>query len=162
MTTATDPRLDLTLQRVIRAPRSSIWRAWTEPTRLGRWWVPAPTIARVDRLEVEPGGAFVTSMSDDGDAYTPHMDAIFLVVEPQHRLVFTNAINSAWRPAAPAPVPMTAEIALDDHPDGTDYRVIVRHGSPADRDRHEEIGFFDGWASVTAALAALVEKEALK
>ena len=83
MTTATDPRLDLTLERVIRAPRSSIWRAWTEPTRLGRWWVPAPTIARVDRLEVEPGGAFVTSMSDDGDAYTPHMDAIFLVVEPR-------------------------------------------------------------------------------
>lgn len=55
---------------------------------------------------------------------------------------------------------MTAEITLDDHPDGTDYRVIVRHGNPADRDRHEEIGFFDGWASVTAALAALVEKEA--
>lgn len=99
--TTTDPRLDLTLERVIRAPRSSIWRAWTVPARLERWWVPAPTIATVDRLEVEPGGAFVTSMSDDGDAYTPHMDAIFLVVEPQHRLVFTNAINSAWRPAAP-------------------------------------------------------------
>ncbi len=157
--TTIDPRLDLTIQRVIRAPRSAIWRAWTDPSLLQQWWVPAPTIARVDRLEVQPGGAFVTSMSDDGDNFTPHTDSIFLVVEGQERIVFTNAINSAWRPAAPAPVPMTAEITLAEHPEGTDYQVVVRHGEPADRDRHEELGFFDGWGSVVDALAALAERE---
>jgi uncharacterized protein YndB with AHSA1/START domain len=36
----------------------------------------------------------------------------------------------------------------------------VRHGDPSDRDRHEEMGFFDGWGSVTEALAALVESGA--
>jgi uncharacterized protein YndB with AHSA1/START domain len=152
-----DPTLDLTLQRVIRAPRRAIWRAWTNPDLLARWWVPAPTVSRVDRLEVRPGGAFVTSMSDDGQAFVPHTDGIFLVVEPDERIVFTNAIDSAWRPAPPAPVAMTAEIVLADHPDGTDYRAIVRHGDPAARDRHEELGFFDGWGSVTAALAVLAE-----
>lgn len=157
--TAIDPRLDLTLERVIRAPRAAVWRAWTDPVRLAQWWVPAPIVARIDRLDVRPGGAFVTSMSDDGQAFVPHTDGIFLVVEPHDRLVFTNAIDSAWRPAAPMPVSMTAEIALADHPDGTDYRAIVRHGDPAARDRHEELGFFDGWGAVTAALAALVEDE---
>jgi len=154
-----DPRLDLTLDRVIRAPRSVVWRAWTDPSRLQQWWVPAPTVARIDQLEVQPGGAFVTSMSDDGQEFVAHTDAIFLVVEAQERLVFTNAIDSGWRPAAPAPVPMTAEITFADHADGTDYRVVVRHGDPADRDRHEELGFFDGWGSVTAALAAAAEEE---
>lgn len=158
--TPIDPRLDLTIRRVIRAPRSAIWRAWTEPDRLERWWVPAPTVARVDRLDVRPGGAFVTSMSDDGRAFMSHTDSIFLVVEPQDRIVFTNAITSSWRPAAPAPVPMTAEITFTDHPDGTDYRAVVRHGNPADRDHHEELGFSEGWGSVADALAALVEKEA--
>lgn len=158
--TSIDPRLDLTLDRVIRAPRSVVWRAWTDPSRLQQWWVPAPTVARIDRLDVRPGGAFVTSMSDDGQEFVAHTDAIFLVVEPQERLVFTNAIDSGWRPAAPAPVPMTAEITLADHADGTDYRVVVRHGDPADRDRHEELGFFDGWGSVTAALAAVAEQDA--
>ena len=100
-------------------------------------------------------------MSDDGQTFVPHTDSIFLVIEPEARLVFTNAINSAWRPAAPAPVLMTAEIVLADHSQGTDYRVVVRHGDPADRDRHEELGFFDGWGSVTAALASLVESEAM-
>lgn len=155
-----DPRLDLAIDRVIRAPRAAVWRAWTDADRLRQWWVPAPTIARVDHLDVRPGGAFVTSMSDDGKLFQPHMDCIFLTVDPETRLVFTNAIDSAWRPATPAPVPMTAEIILADHPDGTDYRVIVRHGRPADRDLHEELGFFDGWGSVTAALAQLVETSA--
>lgn len=118
--TSIDPALDLTIQRVIRAPRSAIWRAWTEPAQLQQWWVPAPTVARIDRLDVRPGGAFVTSMSDDGEPFVPHTDSIFLVTEPEIRLVFTNAITSAWRPAAPAPVPMTAEITLVDHPEGTD------------------------------------------
>lgn len=153
----TDPRLDLTLERRIRAPRERIWSAWTEPDQLARWWVPAPALARVDRLDVRPGGAFVTSMSDDGTAFVPHTDGIFLVVDPGIRLVFTNAIDSAWRPATPQPVAMTAEIILADHPDGTDYRIVVRHGDPATRDRHEELGFFDGWGAVTAALAAFTE-----
>ena len=152
-----DPRLDLTLERVIRAPRAAVWRAWTDAALLQRWWVPAPTVARVDRLDVRPGGALVTSMSEDGDAFVQHLDGIFLVVEDGTRLVFTNAIDSAWRPAAPEPVAMTAEITLADHPEGTAYRAVVRHGGEATRDRHEAMGFHEGWGAVTDALAALVE-----
>lgn len=160
--TSIDPRTDLTIERIIRAPRSAIWRAWTDPARLAQWWVPAPTVARVDRLDVRPGGAFVTSMSDDGATFVPHTDSIFLAVEPEARLAFTNAIDSAWRPARPAPVAMAAEVTLADHPDGTDYRIVVRHGGQEDRDRHEELGFFDGWGSVVAALAAIAEADAAR
>jgi uncharacterized protein YndB with AHSA1/START domain len=154
-----NPDLDLGLQRVIRAPPATVWRAWTDPSRLERWWVPAPTVARVDRLEVRPGGAFVTSMSDDGDVFVAHVDASFLVVDEHERLVFTNAIDSRWRPSNPAPVAMTAEITFGEHLEGTDYRVVVRHGDPAARARHEQLGFVDGWGSVTAQLATLVEGE---
>jgi uncharacterized protein YndB with AHSA1/START domain len=154
-----NPDLDLSLQRVIRAPRATVWRAWTDPSRLERWWVPAPTVARVDRLEVRPGGAFVSSMSDDGDVFVAQLDASFLVVDEHERLVFTNAIDSSWRPSNPAPVAMTAEITFGEHPEGTDYRVVVRHGDPAARARHEQLGFVDGWGSVTAQLATLVEGE---
>ena len=156
---ALDPTRDLTIERVIRAPREVVWRAWTDPVRLQQWWVPAPTIAQIDVLEVRPGGGFVTRMSDDGREFVPHTDGIFLVVEDARRLVFTNAITSGWRPAAPAPVSMTAEILFGEHAEGTDYRAVVRHGDPAARDLHAELGFFDGWGAVTEALAALAEGE---
>lgn len=155
-----NPELDLTLERVIRAPRAVVWGAWTDPSLLEKWWVPAPTVCRVDRLDVRPGGALVTRLSDDGVAFVPHVNASFLVVDESERIVFTNAIDSAWRPANPAPVPMTAEITLRDHPDGTDYRVIVRHGDPAARARHEELGFSEGWGSVTKQLAGVAESQA--
>lgn len=134
-----NPELALTLRRVIRAPRDVVWNASTDSSLLERWWTPAPTPTRVDRLDVRPGGGFVTRMSDDGGG----------------RLVFTNAIDSSWHP--PAPVSMTAEIIFGDHAEGTDYQAIVRHADPDARRRHEELGFFDGWGSVTAALAALPE-----
>jgi uncharacterized protein YndB with AHSA1/START domain len=157
-----NPDLDLSIERVIRAPRASVWRAWTEPARFEQWWLPAPTVCRVERFEARAGGPLVTSMSEDGVSFQPHMDACFLLVEDGERIVFTNAIDSAWRPTSPAPVPMTAEITFADHPDGTDYRVIVRHGDPAARSVHEKLGFADGWGSVTAQLAALAEGRALE
>ncbi|GAA3990685.1 SRPBCC family protein [Allokutzneria multivorans] len=152
-----NPDLDLVLDRVIRAPRALVWSAWTDPSSFAQWWLPAPTICRVDRLDVRPGGGLVTRMSEDGVDFQPHVDASFLVVEDQERIVFTNTIDSEWRPVAPAPVHMTAEIKFADHPDGTDYRIVVRHGDPSSRARHHELGFFDGWGSVTEQLASVAE-----
>ncbi|MGI5202419.1 SRPBCC domain-containing protein [Spirillospora sp. CA-108201] len=157
-----NPELDLGLQRIIRAPRAAVRRAWTDPSRLERWWVPAPSRCRVDRLDPRPGGAFVTRLSDGGAGFVPHMDACFLAAEEPHRLVFTNAIDSTWRPARPAPVAMTATVTLDDHPDGTDYRLVVRHGDPESRDRHRGLGFADGWTAVTGQPAALTERTAAR
>jgi uncharacterized protein YndB with AHSA1/START domain len=142
-----NPELDLALERVIRAPRAVVWRAWTDPSRLERWWVPAPTVCRVDVLDVRPGGALVTRMSDDGVHFVPQLDATFLVVDELERIVYTNAIDSAWRPTNPTPVAMT------------DYRIVVRHGDPAARARHAELGFSDGWVSVAKQLADFVESE---
>ncbi|MBJ8348356.1 SRPBCC domain-containing protein [Antrihabitans sp. YC2-6] len=156
-----NPDLDLTLHRVIKAPRTSVWNAWTNPASLSRWWLPAPTLCRVERLDVRPAGAFVTKMSDDGTEFVPHLDACFLDVEEGERLVFTTAVDSGWRPATGVQIQMTAEITLSDHADGTDYHVLVRHGDPASRARHEELGFADGWGTVTNQLTTLVENEVL-
>ena len=155
-----NPDLDLAVRRIIRAPRSAVWRAWTDPGRFEKWWVPAPARCRVDRFEARPGGALVTSVSDDGGRFGPHLDATFIAVDELARIVFTNAIDSELRPANPQPIAMTAEVVLGDHPDGTDYRVVVRHADPAARALHEKLGFADGWESVTAQLAATVEGDA--
>jgi uncharacterized protein YndB with AHSA1/START domain len=33
------------------------------------------------------------------------------------------------------------------------------HRNSADRNRHEELGFYDGWGTVTEQLAKLVERQ---
>jgi uncharacterized protein YndB with AHSA1/START domain len=154
-TTAVNPALDLTISRVIRAPRSAIWSAWTDPATFAQWWVPEPATCRVVEMDLHPGGAFVTEISENGGAFAPHMRACFLAVDDGERIAFTDTLHGGWRPAE-QPF-MTAVITLHDHPEGTDYAAHVMHRSTADRDMHEEMGFHDGWGTVIAQLARLVE-----
>ena len=156
MSTTMDPELDLTISRLIRAPRADVWRAWTDPASLEQWWVPAPAKCRVAELDLRPGGAFVTTISENGGAFAPHVRGCFLAVDPRERLVFTDALVGGWRPAE-HPF-MTAIITLKDHPEGTDYSALVKHRSAADRNMHEEMGFHDGWGTVVEQLARLVER----
>ena len=33
---------DLVLERTLDAPRDLVWKAWTDPEHLKRWWAQAP------------------------------------------------------------------------------------------------------------------------
>ena len=151
-----DPKTDLEITRVIKAPRNAIWQAWTDPAQFAQWWIPAPALCRVVTMDVRPGGALVTEMSEAGGDFGPHMDACYLAAEEGHKIVFTNALSGGWRPAA-SPF-MTAIITIEDHDLGTAYRAQVLHKDPETRAWHEEMGFFDGWGAVTAQLAQLGER----
>ena len=152
------PELDLTISRIIKAPRRLVWKAWTDPASFEQWWIPAPARCQVMQMDLRPGGAFITRMSEDGGDFTPHLNACFLAVDPEECIVFTNALVSGWRPAE-QPF-MTAIITLRDHPQGTDYTAHVMHKNGADREMHAEMGFQDGWGTVAEQLAALVEGKA--
>ena len=106
-----DPQLDLELQYIINASRDAVWRAWEDPELFAKWWLPEPMHARVDQLELRIGGPLVTQMSEDGQIFVPHMNALFLEAQQGESIVFTNALDSARRPARPEPVAITAALA---------------------------------------------------
>jgi uncharacterized protein YndB with AHSA1/START domain len=155
MTVAFDPDLDLSVARIIKAPRSAVWSAWTDPARFAQWWVPEPQICRVRDMELHAGGSFRTEISHDGSEFGPHITGCFLAVDEPERIVFTDALVVGWRPAEAGFV--TAVITMSDHPEGTEYTATARHRNVADRDKHDELGFQDGWGTVTRQLADLVE-----
>jgi uncharacterized protein YndB with AHSA1/START domain len=149
---------DLRIERLIKAPRERIWRAWTDPRQFEQWWLPRPYLCRVVEMHVQPGGALRTEMSEDGQAFTPHMDACFLEARPLERIVFTNALAGGWRPTGePYPVPITAIITLTEAAGGTQYACLVLHSNAADAKIHLDMGFEAGWGTVIAQLAGLVE-----
>jgi uncharacterized protein YndB with AHSA1/START domain len=151
-----DSDLDLTISRIIKAPRPAVWKAWTDRASFEQWWVPAPAKCKVQDMDLRPGGAFVTLISEDGGAFVPHMRACFLAIDQLERIVFTDALVGGWRPAE-EPF-MTAIITMQDHAQGTEYVARAMHRSAADRDRHEEMGFHDGWGAVAEQLARLAER----
>ena len=157
MIQSSDPDLDLTISRLIKAPRRVVWNAWTDRASFEQWWVPAPAKCKVLEMDLRPGGSFVTWISENGGGFRPHMSACFLAVDDLERIVFTDALVGGWRPAE-QPF-MTAVITLRDHSMGTEYVARAMHRNNADRNRHEEMGFHDGWGAVTEQLARLVERQ---
>lgn len=150
-----NPTLDLTITRVIKAPRSAVWRAWSDPANFAQWWVPAPAKCRVMAMELKPGGDFITQISENGGEYMPNLNGCFLAVDEGERIVFTTCLLGGWRPAEEPFI--TAIISFVDHPLGTEYVAHVMHKSNTDRNSHAEMGFYDGWGTVIEQLAKLVE-----
>jgi len=143
---------DLTIDRYIKAPPALVWKAWSTPEHLEKWWIPAPIEGRVDKLDLRPGGGFVTRMREGDGDFQSHLDACFLDVEPGARLVFTTMLTEGWRPTAPW-LALTAIITFAAEDEGTRYAARVLHKDAGDARTHEEMGFQNGWGTVIGQLA---------
>jgi uncharacterized protein YndB with AHSA1/START domain len=80
---------ELTLTRVFAAPRELVFRAWTDPGHVARWWGPMGFTNPVCDWDARPGGAIRVHMrGPDGVVYP--MAGVFHEVVPPERLVFTS------------------------------------------------------------------------
>lgn len=153
-TVATEPS-DLVISRLVRAPRALLWRAWTEPELLTQWWCPKPWTTQVRAFDLRPGGGFHTFMQGP-DGGTSDNPGCFLEIVAHSRIVFTSLLTAGWRPGTPW-LAFTAIVSLADEADGTRYVATVMHPDKATRDRHEELGFFEGWNICIGQLEAFAQ-----
>ena len=88
----------LALTRVLNAPRSLVFKAWTDPEKLAQWWGPTGFTNPVCELDLRVHGEIRIDMrAPDGTVYP--MTGVFReIVEPE-RLVFTSAaLNASGKP----------------------------------------------------------------
>lgn len=150
MTTNND--LDLTVSRVIKAPRSAVWKAWAESEHFVKWWAPAPIVTTVQKHDLRAGGAFNNTMRmEDGSEFGG--EGCFLEVVENERIVFTDALQEGWRPNK-KPF-FTAILTLEGHPGGTLHTALAKHNNEADRQKHADMGFVRGWGTCIDQLGKL-------
>src|SRR5262245_59454426 len=132
----------LVLERVFNATPDRVYRCWTEPKLMMKWFVPKPWSIASCELDLRPGGICKTVMKDpDGNEY-PNV-GVYLDVVKDRRLVFTDAFVEAWVPSEKAF--MTAEVTMEPLPGGkTKYAAIARHWSVEDTETHVKMGFYEG------------------
>lgn len=149
-----DPQLDLVLERVVDVPPEMVWEAWTDPEQLKQWFTPAPWKTVQCEIDLRAGGRFYTVMeSPEGERFPG--DGCYLEVVPNRRLVFTDALLPGYRPAE-NPF-MTAIVEITPEGSGTRYRAVAMHSSEATREKHEEMGFAEGWAKALDQMVAMIE-----
>jgi uncharacterized protein YndB with AHSA1/START domain len=155
---AVNDELDLRLERTLDAPRNLVWRAWTDPEHIRRWWAPRPYETPECEIELRPGGKFFTRMTGP-DGFDYAAAACILEVVPGERIVWSSTMKDGYRPNEFADdgcngFPFTAIHTFEDAGGGkTRYTATVLHATAKDRDAHDAMGFDNGWGTCADQMA---------
>ncbi len=147
---------ELVLKKTLKAPRAAVYRCWTEPELMTQWFAPKPWSTPRAKVDLRPGGVNEITMADpDGNEFPNR--GVYLAVEKDRRIVFTDAFTDAW---VPSEKPFfVGEILLEDAPGGgTLYTAIARHWSEEDKQNHEKMGFHEGWGQCADQLDEVAQK----
>ena len=146
-----DDRLDpttLTLGRLVAAPRGAVFRAWTDPEALARWWWP-PRFRTTYEVDLRPGGRWRFRTVDLPDLGVLAVGGAFIEIQAPDRLIYTWA----WEGAEEDETLVTVEF----RDRGAQTEVLVRHERFADgsmRDEHAQ-----GWADCLERLTGIMRTE---
>ena len=121
--------LILHLERVLQAPKESVFAACVEPKRLAEWWGPADfTTLSVD-LDVREGGRYrITMQPPDGEAF--HLRGEYSQIDPPRRLVYTFE----WEEPDPDDQETVVTLSFLDDRKGT--KLVLDQGPFATEARH--------------------------
>ena len=91
---ANEPRKELTISRIFDAPRAMVWKAWTDPGMVTKWWGPRGVTTPTCEVDARKGGKINIVMlagKELGPAVGHEwpMTGTFEEVTPQDRLVYT-------------------------------------------------------------------------
>lgn len=129
---------DIVITRVFDAPRDLVWKAWTEPERMMKWWGPAEFTAPSIKIDLRVGGKYLFCMrSPEGQDYWS--TGVYREIVPVERLVMTDSFSDEHGNIRPAsehglsgdwPDEMLITVTLEEH-DGKTTMTMCQQGIPA-------------------------------
>lgn len=139
---------DIIITRVFDAPRELIWKAWTEPERVMRWWGPKDYTSPSAKIDLRVGGTFLSCMrSPEGKDYWG-TGTYKEVVEPE-RLAMTDSFADENGKIVPAtyygmpgefPLELQVLVTFEEH-EGKTTMTLKHYGMPAETAKDAEMGW---------------------
>jgi uncharacterized protein YndB with AHSA1/START domain len=114
------------LERTFEAPGQLVWRTWTEPDLLARWYGPnVETI--IHRLEVEVGGLWLNEMRMRGMSSFQRTEYIE-VVPPKRLVCLMSSADADWNVVANPMMPdwprtLLTEVVFEERNGRTSMRL---------------------------------------
>jgi uncharacterized protein YndB with AHSA1/START domain len=135
----------LKIERVFDAPRDLVFKAWTEPEQLAKWFGPRGFNSTVQKIDLRLGGqSRIHMVSAENDTW---FQGVYREIDPPKRLVIAmNWVNAQGKPTSPE---TTLTLMFDDV--GGKTRLTLHHAifeSTTARNQHQ-----NGWNSSLDRLA---------
>jgi uncharacterized protein YndB with AHSA1/START domain len=129
---------DILITREFDAPAALVFRAWTDPELVPRWWTARRGTMTVCEIDLRVGGAWRWVMTTHEGGFEVGFHGEFREIEPGRRLVRTEVYEGM--PDAEA-----LETTTFEEGDGrTLVTMLVQHELPEHRDAHIASGMEDG------------------
>lgn len=84
---------EIVMSRVLDAPRELVFKAYTEPEHIARWWGPNGFSTTIHEMDVRPGGMWRFMMHGPNGIDYPNR-IVYTEVVPPERLVFDHGGDS--------------------------------------------------------------------
>ena len=139
--------ITLNLRRTFQAPREKVFRAWTDPEELKKWWGPEGYATPSAEVDLRVGGKYRLGMRKLPDGEIFYLSGIYREVRPPERLVYT------WRwEAQPEHGETLVTVEFREVGDSTEV-VLTHERFPTEtaRDDHNR-----GWSGCLDRLAKLL------
>lgn len=157
---------DLFITRTFDAPRELVWKAWTDPEHVKRWWGPKGFTAPFCKIDLRVGGVFLCCMrSPDGKDYW-NTGVYREIVKPE-RIVYTDSFADERGNVVPAthygmsadfPLEMLVTVTFEEH-EGKTKLTLIHVGIPSGADQD---GARQGWKESFDKFAEYLALSALR
>ncbi len=95
---------DLVFERTFDAPRELVWKAFTDPELVPRWWGPHGTTTTVDEMDVRPGGTWrYVSTAPDRDDVVFYGEYLEVTPPAGYKWTFMFDVEASGRREDPRP-----------------------------------------------------------
>ena len=141
------PQTTLRLTRTFAAPREKVFRAWTDPEELKKWWGPPGYATPSVEVDLRAGGKYRLGMRKLPDGLIFYLAGTYREVRPPEKLVYT------WQWEAKPELGDTL-VTVEFHDRGGSTEIVLTHElfpSEKVRQDHER-----GWSSGLDKLAKIL------
>jgi uncharacterized protein YndB with AHSA1/START domain len=125
------------ITRQFNAPRHLVFKAWTTPELIGRWWHANRGEVTSIEVDLRPGGTWRYVMTASG-GFEVAFHGEYREIIPGERIVSTEIYEGAPGAEAVSTVTFTEENGR------TTVTILVEHTSQQHRDAHINSGMEDG------------------
>lgn len=128
-----DATRELVITRVFDAPRELVWKAWTDPEHVVRWWGPKNYTSPVCKIDFRVGGKYLFCMrSPEGKDFWS--TGTYKEIIPPEKIVVTDSFADSEGNVVPAteygmpemPLELQVTVTFEDLSDGK-TKMTLRH-----------------------------------
>lgn len=143
----------LSIEKTFNAPQDMVWRTWTEPELLDKWWAPKPWKSVTKSMEFQDGGRRLYAMvGPKGEEHWAFAD--YTSINPKDSFCYSDGFCDSDGNRTESLPDSFWTVNFSESDDVTTVHVEIKHKSLEDLEKIIEMGFKEGF---TASIEQLNE-----